>query len=76
MASTGKTPSKPYGNVDYADPGYQDDKKARYPINSPEHAKAAWDYINKSSDADRYSDSELSRIKGRIKAAMKRFGIS
>ena len=78
VAEAGDAPGngkKPYGNVTYADPGYQGDKKKRYPIDSAEHVRAAWSYINQSKNAGAYSSSQLSAIKGRIKSAAKKFGI-
>jgi uncharacterized protein DUF6582 len=69
-------PSKPYGSVAYADPGYQSDKKSRYPIDSRAHAKAAWSYINQGDNARKYTANQLKRIKGRIKAALSKFGVS
>ena len=66
---------KPYGNVSYADPGYQSDKQKRYPIDTAAHVRAAWSYINQSKNASAYSGSQLSAIKGRIKSAAKKFGI-
>lgn len=67
----------PYGaNTDYADPGYQSDKKARYPINSAAHVRAAWSYINKPANQKPYSASQLADIKGRIKAAAKKYGVT
>lgn len=68
--------SKPYGNVDYADPGYQKDGKKRYPLNSAVHAKAAWSYINKAKNAGFYTAKQLASIKAKIKAAAKKFGIN
>src|SRR6185437_2803811 len=41
---------KPYGNVSYADPGYQSDKQKRYPIDTAAHVRAAWSYINQSKN--------------------------
>lgn len=70
-----KDTKKPYGDVDYADPGYQDDGKHRYPLDTAEHAKAAWDYINKEKNQEPYSSEELSKIMSKIKAACKKFGI-
>lgn len=70
----GKDGSKPYGNVTYADPGLQGDKKARYPIDTEEHIRAAWSYINKPGNASKYSSGDLAKVKGRIRAAMKRIG--
>lgn len=66
----------PYGDVKYADPGYQSDKKKRYPINTEAHVRAAWAYINVASNASAYSSSQLARVKSRIKSAAKKFGIN
>jgi hypothetical protein len=65
---------EPYGDVKYADPGYRDSKK-RYPIDTPEHIRAAWAYINVPKNASEYDDDQLELIKGRIKAAAKKAGI-
>ena len=62
---------KPYGDVEYADPGYQDDKKKRYPIDTEKHIRAAWSYISKPKNAGKYSADELNRIKDKIIAAWK-----
>ena len=62
---------KPYGDVEYADPGYQEDKKKRYPIDSEKHIRAAWNYINKPKNAGKYSADEVKRIKAKIVAAWK-----
>jgi hypothetical protein len=62
---------KPYGDVEYADPGYQDDKKKRYPIDTEKHIRAAWSYISKPRNAGKYSADELKRIKDKIIAAWK-----
>jgi len=67
---------EPYGDVKYADPGYQSDKKKRYPIDTVEHARAAWSYINQAGNASRYSDEQLQQIRSRIQAALKKFGVS
>jgi hypothetical protein len=67
---------KPYGDVAYADPGYQKDKKKRYPINTASHVRAAWSYINQSDNANLYTAAQLARIKTRIKSAAKKFGIN
>lgn len=70
-----KKSKAPYGDVEYADPGYQADKKKRYPIDTKAHVRAAWSYINKSVDAGQYTAQQLASIKARIKAAAKKFGI-
>jgi len=65
---------KPYGNVTYADPGYRDNKK-RYPIDTADHVRAAWSYINQASNQRGYTPAQLAAIKSRIKAAAKKFNI-
>lgn len=67
---------KPYGDVNYADPGYQSDKKKRYPLDSEAHCKAAWSYINMPKNAAKYSPAQVASIKGRIKSAAKKYGIA
>lgn len=64
----------PKSKVQYADPGYQADKKPRYPIDTQAHIRSAWSYINKQSNADKYTPKQLARIKAKIKAAMKKIG--
>jgi phage head maturation protease len=60
---------------EYADPGYQDDKQKRYPIDTAEHVRAAWSYINQADNAAKYSAEDLAKVKDRIKAAAKKFGV-
>jgi hypothetical protein len=60
----------------YADPGYQADKKKRYPLDTKAHVKAAWSYINMPKNAKAYTAAQLKRIKGRIRAAAKKFGVN
>lgn len=64
----------PYGDVEYADPGYQADKVKRYPIDTEAHARAAWDYINQAENAERYSAEQLTEIRKRIEEALQKFG--
>ena len=60
-----------YADVEFADP-----VNNKYPIDTEDHVRAAWAYVNKESNADKYSSSEeVDRIKGRIKRAAKRFDI-
>lgn len=66
---------KPYGDVAYADPGYQEDKVHRYPIDTEEHVRAAWSYINMPKNADKYSPEQLASIKSKIESAAKKFDI-
>ena len=64
--------SKPYGDVEYADP-----KNGKYPIDTEEHARAAWSYINQADNAGKYplNGVTLGEVKDRIKAACRKFGI-
>lgn len=59
-----------YGDVQFADP-----TNNKYPIDTEEHVRAAWSYINKKSNAAKYDADEVSTMKGRIKRAAKRFDI-
>jgi HK97 family phage major capsid protein/HK97 family phage prohead protease len=70
-----KDSEKPYGDVTYADPGYQKDKKKRYPLDTKEHVKAAWSYINMPKNQSAYTSAQVSSIKSKIRAAAKKFGI-
>ncbi len=67
--------SKPYGDVSYADPGYQKDGKKRYPVDTKKHAKAALVYINKAANAAVYTAKQLASIKSKINTACKKFGV-
>jgi phage I-like protein len=59
-----------YGSVTFADA-----KNRKYPIDSEAHVRAAWSYINMPKNAGKYSSSDVATIKGRIKAAGKKYGI-
>ena len=63
---------KPYGDVTYADPGYQSDKKKRYPIDTEAHIRAAWNYIHKGGNSGKYSSSEVASMKKKIVSAWKK----
>jgi hypothetical protein len=75
MAETAKDGDKPYGDVEYADPGYQSDGKQRYPLDSEKHVHAAWSYINMPKNAKEYSAEQLAHVKGKIRAAGKKYDI-
>ncbi len=66
---------KPYGDVEYADPGYQEDGVYRYPLDTEKHVRAAWSYINMPKNQKAYSADQLSKIKAKIESAAKKFGI-
>ena len=60
---------EPYGHVKYADPGYQSDKKKRYPIDELKHIKAAKVYIMRDKNSVKYTPEQLEDIKKRINKA-------
>jgi phage head maturation protease len=66
-----KSADKPYGDVTYADPGHRKDGKARYPIDSEDHIRAAWNYIHKPKNAKKYGNDDLASVKNKIIAAWK-----
>ena len=59
-----------YGHVRFADP-----TNHKYPIDPPEHVRAAWSYINHKDNASKYDKDEVEIIKGRIKQAAKHHGV-
>jgi phage head maturation protease len=73
--SDSKEPYGPASEAHYADPGYQADKKKRYPLASDREIHAAWSYINMPKNAAKYTPEQVALIKGRIKAAAKRIGM-
>ncbi|MDB5081737.1 MAG: hypothetical protein JWP00_3661 [Chloroflexi bacterium] len=59
-----------YGDVEFADP-----VNKKYPVDTPEHVRAAWSYINHKDNAARYDHDDVTRIKDRIKKAAKKNGV-
>ncbi len=59
------------GLGDYADPGYQADGQRRYPLDSDEHIRAAWGFINRADHQRAYTMAQIADIKARIIAAWK-----
>ena len=55
-----------YGDVEFADL-----TNNKYPIDTPEHVRAAWNYINHKDNAAKYDADEVELIKNRIKKAAK-----
>lgn len=70
MADTPDDHESQYGDVEYADP-----KNHKYPIDTQEHVRAAWSYINMPKNQDGYTAEEVAAIKAKIKAAGKKYGI-
>ena len=59
-----------YGDVEFADP-----VNKKYPIDTPEHIRAAHSYINHKDNAAKYKPQEVSLIKERIERAARKHGI-
>ena len=59
-----------YGDVEFADP-----VNNKYPVDTPEHVRAAWSYINHKDNAAKYDADEVQQIKRRIKRAAKNHGV-
>jgi hypothetical protein len=59
-----------YGDVEFADP-----VNKKYPIDTAEHVRAAWSYINHQDNAAKYDRDEVKTIKERIKRAAKKQGV-
>lgn len=59
-----------YGDVTFADP-----VNHKYPIDSVEHVRAAWSYINHPNNAAKYDAADVHTIKERIKHAARKFDV-
>lgn len=59
-----------YGDVQFADP-----VNNKYPVDTPEHVRAAWSYIHHKNDRDKYDASDAQKIEDRIKKAAKKHGV-
>ena len=59
------------GEDKYGDVKFADEKNKKYPIDTEKHIRAAWNYINKQKNADKYSAEDLKTIKDKIIAAWK-----
>jgi phage head maturation protease len=57
--------------ADFADPGYQADRKKRYPLDSEARIRAAWNYIHHPANQKSYSAAQFAQIRTRIVAAWK-----
>jgi hypothetical protein len=60
----------PKKKIEYADP-----KNFKYPIDTEEHARAAWSYIHQERNRKGYTSEELAYIESRIKRALKKFDV-
>ena len=59
-----------YGDVEFADA-----TNKKYPVDTPEHIRAAWSYINHRDNAAKYDADEIKTIKQRIKRAAKKHDV-
>lgn len=59
-----------YGDVAFADP-----TNNKYPIDTPEHIRAAWSYIHHKDNAAKYDADEVKQIEQRIKRAAEHAGV-
>jgi len=65
-----ETGEQKYGDVEFADP-----TNNKYPIDTPEHIRAAWNYIHHKDNAAKYEADEVDAIKARIKRAAQKHGV-
>ncbi len=63
------------GLHEYGDVTFADETNKKYPIDTEEHVRAAWSYINHTDNAAKYDADEVKTIKNRIKQAAKKFGV-
>jgi hypothetical protein len=59
-----------YGDVEFADA-----TNKKYPVDTPERVRAAWNYINHKDNAAKYEADEVETIKNRIKRAATKHGV-
>lgn len=63
------------GERDYGDVEFADTTNNKYPIDTPEHVRAAWSYIHHKDNAGKYDKDEVEAIEGRIRRAAKKHGV-
>jgi hypothetical protein len=59
-----------YGDVEFADP-----TSKKYPVDTPEHVRAAWRYIRHKDNAAKYEGDEVQAIHDRIRRAARKHGV-
>jgi len=59
------------GKQKYGDVKFADEKNKKYPIDTEEHIRAAWNYINKPKNAEKYNPEDVKSIKSHIVSAWK-----
>ena len=63
------------GRREYGDVEFADSVNNKYPIDTPEHIRAAWSYINHRDNAAKYEKADVEKIKARIRRAAQKHGI-
>ena len=63
------------GLREYGDVKFADETNKKYPIDTEEHVRAAWSYINHKDNAAKYDPDEVKTIENRIKQAAKKHGV-
>lgn len=63
------------GRHEYGDVQFADTTNNKYPIDTPEHIRAAWSYIHHKDNAAKYDAADVDKIKDRIRRAAKREGV-
>ena len=63
------------GEREYGDVEFADSTNKKYPVDTPEHIRAAWSYINHKDNAAKYDADEVKTIKNRIKQAAQKHGV-
>jgi hypothetical protein len=59
------------GKSKYGDVKFADEKNKKYPIDTADHIRAAWNYINKGKNAAKYSEGDVKTIMAKIIGAWK-----
>ena len=59
----------------YADPGYQQDGRKRYALDTPDEIRAALSYIGMARNRAKYKPADLKKVEAAINAAAAKAGI-
>ena len=54
---------------------YADPKNFKYPIDTEEHARAAWSYIHQARNRKGYTTEELKSMEARIRKVLKKYDV-
>ena len=73
MPGKSKLPYGPKSEANYADPGYQGDGVARYPLDTEEHVRAAIAYLSMPKNSSRYDESQLKKMWAKIRKAAEEY---